>query len=77
VDAISQPCHAPTLIVTGRQDSIVGYRDAWAILDNYPRGTFAVLDRAGHGLYTEQEKLCHALFDEWIDRAEEFAEAAE
>jgi alpha-beta hydrolase superfamily lysophospholipase len=36
-----------------------------------------VLDRAGHGLYTEQEKLCHALFDEWIDRAEEFAEAAE
>jgi pimeloyl-ACP methyl ester carboxylesterase len=26
----------PTLIVTGRQDTITGYADAWSILDDYP-----------------------------------------
>jgi pimeloyl-ACP methyl ester carboxylesterase len=55
-----------------RQDSVVGYRDAWAILENYPRGTFAVLDRAGHFLAAEQEDLFHALAGEWLDRVEEY-----
>jgi pimeloyl-ACP methyl ester carboxylesterase len=77
VDVIPKPCTAPTLIVTGRQDSSVGYRDAWEILENYPRATFVVLDRAGHGLYIEQEELYHTLFNEWLDRVEEYARAAE
>ena len=76
VDARPKPCPAPTLIVTGRQDSITGFRDAWEILENYPRATFAVLDRAGHGLYIEQEELVHALFNEWLDRVEEYARTA-
>ena len=73
VDALPEPCPAPTLIVTGRQDSLVGYRDAWEILEDYPRGTFAVLDRAGHFLEVEQEDLFHALAGEWLDRVEEYA----
>ena len=75
VDALAEPCPAPTLIVTGRQDSAVGYRDAWEILEDYPRGTFAVLDRAGHFLGVEQEDLFHALAGEWLDRVEEYAGA--
>ena len=75
VDALTEPCTAPTLIVTGRQDSSVGYRDAWEILENYPRATFVVLDRAGHGLYIEQEELYHALLNEWLDRVKEYAES--
>lgn len=71
VDALPEPFTAPTLIVTGRQDSAVGYRDAWKILENYPRATFVVLDRAGHGLYVEQEDLFNALVNEWLDRVEE------
>jgi pimeloyl-ACP methyl ester carboxylesterase len=77
VNMLPNPCTAPTLIVTGRQDSSVGYRDAWEILENYPRGTFAVLDRAGHGLYIEQEELYHMLFNEWLDRVEEYVGVAE
>jgi len=73
VDALPEPCPAPTLIVTGRQDSIVGYRDAWKILENFPRGTLAVLDRAGHLLDVEQEGLFHALAGEWLDRVDEYA----
>ncbi len=60
----------PALILVGRQDSVVGYKDAWDILDNYPRATFAVLDRAGHNLQLEQEELFQCLVKEWIDRVE-------
>ena len=61
----------PTLILVGRQDGIVGYRDAWETLENYPRATFAVLDRAGHNLQIEQEELFNTLVGEWLDRVEE------
>jgi hypothetical protein len=50
---------------------MVGYRDAWTILERYPRATFAVLDRAGHNLAIEQERLFAALVGEWLDRVEE------
>jgi pimeloyl-ACP methyl ester carboxylesterase len=72
VDALAEPVMAPALIIVGRQDSIVGYRDAWKILENYPRGTFAVLDRAGHFLEIEQDVLFRALVGEWLDRIESF-----
>lgn len=61
----------PTLILVGRQDHWVGYRDAWKILENYPRATFAILDRAGHALQMEQPTLFNTLVSEWLDRVEE------
>jgi pimeloyl-ACP methyl ester carboxylesterase len=64
---------APTLVVAGRQDSIVGYRDAWPLLEHLPRATFAVLDRAGHALEDEQSALFSALAGEWLDRVEEWS----
>jgi len=71
VDELREPFAAPSLIITGRQDSGVGYRDAWGIVENYPRGTFVSLDRAGHSLDIEQEGLFQALVSEWLDRVEE------
>jgi len=76
VDTLPSPCPAPTLIVTGRQDSMVGYRNAWEILENFPRGTFAVLDRSGHFLEIEQEDLFRTLAGEWLDRVKEYAGVA-
>lgn len=70
VDDVSEPFLAPSLIITGRQDSIVGYSDAWKILENYPRATYVVLDRAGH-LLEETQDLVHVLINEWLDRVEE------
>ena len=64
------PFGGPTLIITARQDQIVGYRDIWDLLDTYPRATFALLDRAGHFVHIEQDALCHALMLEWLDRVE-------
>lgn len=64
---------APTLIVTGRQDTITGYADAWPLLDNYPRATYAVLDRADHDLPIQNDALYRALVSDWLDRMEEMA----
>jgi len=70
VDKLPSPFMAPALFVTGRQDSEVGYRDAWQILENYPRSTFAVLDMAGHLAHAEQPQIWAALVDEWVKRVE-------
>jgi pimeloyl-ACP methyl ester carboxylesterase len=65
------PYRYPTLLVTGRQDSTVGYARAWELLEQYPRATFAVLDAAGHALPHEQPELLRALVTEWLDRVRE------
>jgi pimeloyl-ACP methyl ester carboxylesterase len=65
------PFDKPTLVLVGRQDSVTGYREAWDLVEHYPRATFAVLDRAGHGLDLEQRGLFEALVGEWLDRVEE------
>lgn len=58
----------PVLVIAGRQDTCVGYEDAWNIIGDYPRATFAVLDMAGHYLQIEQPQLFEALVREWILR---------
>lgn len=70
VDNVSEPFHGPSLIITGRQDAMVGYRDAWNILENYPRATYVVLDRSGHFL-EERAGLVNVLINDWLDRVEE------
>lgn len=72
VDLLAEPFLAPSLILTGRHDNWCGYRDAYKILDNYPRATYVVLDRAGHILAIEQKALFRALAGEWLDRVEEY-----
>jgi pimeloyl-ACP methyl ester carboxylesterase len=75
VDRIN-PFGRPSLILVGRQDASVGYKDALRLIDNYPRGTFAILDRAGHGLEVEQENVFNCLVNEWLGRVEEYRNRA-
>lgn len=72
-DSLKEKFNKPALFLMGRQDSCAGYRNAWNILDNYPRATFAILDRAGHNLQIEQAYLMNALVNEWLDRIDEFS----
>ena len=76
-DRLAEPFPAPVLLLAGRQDSACGYRDAWPLLSQMPRATFAVLDRAGHDLADVQPKLFRALTSEWLDRVEEYAASRE
>jgi len=71
VDLLAQPFEAPTLIVTGRQDVVVGYRDAWRVFENFPRASFVVLDRADHGLPIDHTDVFRALVNDWLNRVEE------
>jgi pimeloyl-ACP methyl ester carboxylesterase len=60
----------PALVIAARQDTTVGYRDAWDVLESYPRATFAVVDRATHGWPLESADLLAALVDDWLERIE-------
>ncbi|SFC99140.1 alpha/beta fold hydrolase [Clostridium uliginosum] len=71
VDKLDGKFNKPALIMVGRQDSCVGYKDSWNILENFPRASFAVLDRAGHNLQIEQEELFNSLVNEWLIRVDE------
>src|SRR5688572_16796103 len=70
VDDVSEPFPRPSLIITGRQDAMAGYRDSWNIVENYPRATYVVLDRAGHFM-EESASLVKVLMNDWLDRVEE------
>ncbi len=58
----------------GKQDSMVGYKDAFDIIEKFPRASFTILDKAGHNLQIEQANLFNSLIDEWLDRVVEFTD---
>ncbi len=60
----------PSLFLLGKQDSVVGYEDAFTILKKFPRATFAIVDSAGHNLQIEQPELFTNLMSEWLNRVE-------
>jgi pimeloyl-ACP methyl ester carboxylesterase len=71
VDDLAAPFAGPSLFIMGRQDSVVGYRDQWQFIENFPRATFSILDRTGHSAFIEQESLVRQLAGEWLDRVRE------
>lgn len=58
----------PTLIVTGRQDHIVGFQDQLGLLAHYPRATYVALDGAGHNVHLEQPNMVCSLLRDWAGR---------
>lgn len=56
-----------TLIVTGRHDSVVGFRRQAELIDRYPRATYVVAAGAGHALPHERPELLAALLTDWLD----------
>lgn len=56
----------PVAILTGRQDSTVGWKDALKLLQQYPRASYTILDLAGHDLHLEQPQLFEAFVQGWL-----------
>ena len=69
VDVGSGAFSAPTLIVAGRGDAVVGYADAIQLVERYPNATLAVIDGAGHALMHERPELLAGLLVDWLTRA--------
>jgi pimeloyl-ACP methyl ester carboxylesterase len=63
----------PVCILTGRQDHVVGYHNAYEILDRFPRAAFSVLDCAGHNLQNEIGPLFNEYIRNWLWRIELFS----
>lgn len=69
----ADPFTQPSLHITAKQDQVVGFQDAWAQIEHYPRATFAVLDAAGHNVHLDQPTLTAALITDWLQRIREAA----
>lgn len=67
-ESVSSPRATPTLIVTGRQDHVVGYADQFRLLDHYRAATYVVLDAAGHNVHLEQPVAVAELLRGWVRR---------
>ena len=72
LDDESAKFFAPTLVVCGRHDESVGYRDSLRLLELYPRSTYVVLDRGTHGLPIDETGVFEALVRDWIIRVDEW-----
>ncbi|MGA4846486.1 alpha/beta fold hydrolase [Streptomyces sp. G5(2025)] len=57
----------PHLLVTGRQDHMVGRRDQLALPEHYPNMTYAALHGAGHNVHLDRPGPVGALFGTWLD----------
>ncbi|SEW33828.1 Pimeloyl-ACP methyl ester carboxylesterase [Ruminococcaceae bacterium KH2T8] len=66
VDILDGPCEIPTLIIAGKQDSIVGYKDQFELMEKYINSTYCAVDRAGHNLQIEQPEIFEDIVENWL-----------
>ena len=59
---------APVLLLLGKQDKVVGYKDALAIIERYPSISVVLADYASHALPYEQYSLLKEHVNLWLDR---------
>ena len=56
----------PVTVITGRQDSSIGYEDSWDILKHLPKFTFVALDGVGHMMQIETPMVLNVHLHDWI-----------
>lgn len=66
VDEIEQPFELPCLIVVGKQDTEVGYKDQFNLIKNFPNATYCAINGAGHNLQIEQPELFESIVKQWL-----------
>ncbi len=65
-DKLEKPFDSPCLILTGKQDTEVGYRDQFDLMRIYTNATYIALNRAGHNLQIEQPQLFTSIVGGWL-----------
>lgn len=62
------PTHnGPHLLLTGRQDALVGWEDQLKLLEHYPRMSAVVIDGAGHNPQLEATETVNNHITRWLD----------
>ncbi|OZC87734.1 alpha/beta hydrolase [Rhodococcus sp. 05-340-1] len=65
-ESLTSPLGGINVVITGKQDSVVGWRDQLALVDYYDRHTYVALDGAGHNVHLDQPLLVGALLEAWL-----------
>lgn len=65
-DELESPFTKPCLILVGKQDTEVGYRDQFKLMEKYPNATYCAINRAGHNLQIEQPELFQGIVKNWL-----------
>lgn len=56
----------PVLVLTGKQDSCVGYEDQFLWLKQYPKLSYVALEGAAHNLPIDKPQVFNALAKDWF-----------
>lgn len=66
--ALTEPLDGTNLLIAGKQDSVVGWRDQLELLDFYNHLSYAALDGAGHNVHLDQPAVVGSLFEDWLSK---------
>ncbi len=67
VDQLDKPYNGPTLIITGKQDTEVGFVDQFELQKSYVCGTYIALAAAGHNAQIEQSVMFTGIATSWFN----------
>ena len=65
-DDLKEPCLIPCLIIAAKQDTEVGYKDQFDLMEKYINSTYCAVERAGHNLQIEQPEIFVNLVKNWL-----------
>lgn len=65
-DDLPSPCSIPLLIIAAKQDTEVGYKDQFDLMNIYPNSTYCAIDKAGHNLQIEQPEMFESVVISWL-----------
>jgi len=65
-DDLKEPCTIPCLIIAAKQDTEVGYKDQFDLMEKYTNATYCAVERAGHNLQIEQPEIFGSLVRNWL-----------
>ncbi|MBR3033570.1 MAG: alpha/beta hydrolase [Clostridiales bacterium] len=65
-DDLKEPCTIPCLIIAAKQDTEVGYKDQFDLMEKYTNATYCAVEKAGHNLQIEQPEIFEGLVRNWL-----------
>ena len=66
-DDLPALCTIPTLIIAAKQDTEVGYKDQFDLMQLYTNSTYCAVENAGHNLQIEQPEVFESIVKSWLN----------
>ncbi len=66
INELPRPYRKPCLIIVGKQDTQVGYKDQFALLSQFSNATYCAINGAGHNMQIEQPEFFEQIVTCWL-----------